>query len=52
VTISQRIGQENPAVTLAVYAHAVAGANKGEAAATAIEAAMGAKGLAKPFGAN
>ena len=36
----------------AVYAHAVAGANKGEAAATAIAAVTGAKGSAKPFGAN
>jgi hypothetical protein len=52
VTISRRIGHANPAVTLAVYAHAVAGANKGEAAARAIEAAMGPKGSAKPFGAN
>ena len=42
VTISRRIGHANPAVTLSVYAHAFAGANKDAAAALAIEAAMGA----------
>src|SRR5947209_5678192 len=45
VTISQRIGHANPAVTLAVYAHLFAGANKDAAAALAIEAAMDAKRL-------
>jgi hypothetical protein len=43
VTISRRIGQANPAVTLAVYAHVFAGQNKDAMAAMAIEAAMGAK---------
>jgi hypothetical protein len=43
VTISRRIGHANPAVTLGVYAHVFAGANKDAAAALAIEAAMGAK---------
>jgi hypothetical protein len=43
VTISRRIGHANPAVTLAVYAHVFAGANKDAAAALAIDAAMGAK---------
>ena len=43
VTIGQRIAHANPAVTLAVYAHLFAGANKDAAAALAIEAAMGAK---------
>jgi integrase len=43
VTISRRIGHANSAVTLAVYAHVFAGANKDTAAALAIEAAMGAK---------
>jgi integrase len=43
VTISRRIGHANPAVTLAVYAHVFARANKDAAAALAIEAAMGAK---------
>jgi hypothetical protein len=38
-----RIGQVNPTVTLAVYAHVFAGANRDEAAAKAIEATMGAK---------
>ena len=42
VTISRRIGHANPAVTLSVYAHAFARANKDAAAALAIEAAMGA----------
>jgi integrase len=43
VTISHHIGHANPGVTLAVYAHLFAGANKDAAAALAIEAAMGAK---------
>ena len=43
VTISRRIGHANPAVTLAVYAHVFAGANKDATAAAAIEAAMAAK---------
>jgi hypothetical protein len=41
--VSRRIGYANPAVTLAVYAHVIAEANKEAAAALAIEAATGAK---------
>jgi integrase len=40
VTISRRIGHANPAVTLAIYAHVFASANKDAAAAHAIEMAM------------
>jgi integrase len=43
VTISRRSGHANSAVTLAIYAHVFAGANKDAAAALAIEAAMGAR---------
>jgi integrase len=41
VTISRRIGHASPAVTLGVYAHVFAAADKDTAAALAIEAAMG-----------
>jgi len=43
VTVSRRIGHANPAVTLAVYAHVFAEANKDAAAALAIEAVMSGK---------
>jgi integrase len=42
VTVSRRLGHGSPAITLRVYAHAFS-ADKDEAAARAIEAAMGAK---------
>jgi integrase len=42
VTISRRLGHGSPAVTLRVYAH-IFSAGKDEAAALAIDAAMGAK---------
>jgi integrase len=42
VTVSRRLGHGSPAITLRVYAHAFA-ADKDEAAARAIEAAMGSK---------
>jgi integrase len=42
VTVSRRLGHGSPAITLRVYAHAFS-ADKDEAAARAIEAAMGVK---------
>ena len=42
VTVSRRLGHGSPAITLRVYAHAFS-AGKDEAAARAIDAAMGAK---------
>lgn len=42
VTVSRRLGHSSPAVTLRIYAHAFS-AEKDEAAAMAIEAAMGVK---------
>jgi integrase len=41
VTVSRRLGHGSPAITLRIYAHAFS-ANKDEAAARAIETAMGA----------
>jgi len=42
VTVSRRLGHGSPAITLRVYAHAFS-ADRDEAAARVIEAAMGAK---------
>jgi hypothetical protein len=39
----RRVGHADPAVTLAVYAHIFAGANKDAVALLAIDAAMAAK---------
>jgi integrase len=44
VTVSRRLGHGSPAITLRVYAHAFAEADRDAAATRAIEAAMGASG--------